>query len=189
MRTIATAVLVSAALAISGAARAATITFAGPIGNPVAPTVEGAFRYSTFSGGLFRDTEGNGDLFDMEGCSTCGGGVLDIVNVTDDLFTFLGADIAFQFSSAHDVTFAGYRLGNLIATDVFTTLDNSSYSTVNSVKLAGVAIDELRITLDAALEFATAIDNVRVQAVPEPATLALIGSGLLIVARRMRARQ
>jgi hypothetical protein len=192
MRPTLVATLTALALACPVAARAATITFAGPIGAPVAPAVEGGFRYSTFSGGLFRDTEGNGDGFDMEGCSACGtgGGVLDLVrnDLAGGLFTFEGADIAFQFSSAHNITFAGYRLGNLTATDVFTTLDNSAYKTVASLQLAGVLIDELRVTLDAAPTFATALDNVRVtpRAVPEPATLLLLGSGLLAAARKLR---
>lgn len=193
MRTNLIAALVAAMLMFPVATLAATITFTGPYGSPVAPTAEGAFTYSTFSGGLFRDSEGNGDLFDMEGCSACGGGVLDIVrnDVAGGLFTFVGADIAFQFASAHDITFAGFRLGNLVGTEVFTTPDNSSFATVTSVQLAGAFVDELRVTLDAASEFATVVDNVRVmpQAVPEPASLALIGSGLLIAARRMRTRR
>ena len=91
-------ILLAFALMIPAASQAAIITFTGPIGTPVASTAEGVYTYSTFSGGLFRDTQGNGDSFNMEGCSVCGGGVLKVVrnDVAGGLFKFNGADVAFH---------------------------------------------------------------------------------------------
>jgi hypothetical protein len=165
------------------AAHASIITFGpGPYGSPVAATVEGIYTYSTFSGGLFRDSLGSGDSYAMEGCSACGGGVLKIVR--NDLpggdFTFGGSDVMFQFNQMYGITFEGYLDGALLASDVFNTTNNSTYSTHASVNLFGVVIDELRVRLDATGSTATVIDNVVVTAtsVPEPSTLLLLGTAL-----------
>jgi hypothetical protein len=178
------------------AAQAATITFGpGAYGSPVGPTAEGNFTYDTFSGGLFRDGQGNGDAYAMEGCSACGGGVLRIVrnDVLGGAFTFDGADVMYQFGAVYPISFSGYLNGALVGTDVFQTLGNSTYSTHGSLVLAGLAIDELRVQLDAASSFATVIDNVVVTptAVPEPSTLLLLGAVFsgLAARRSLRARR
>jgi hypothetical protein len=165
-------------------AHADVITFGpGPYGTPVGPTVEGAFLYDTFSGGLFRDSQGNGDAYNMEGCSVCGGGVLRVVrnDVAGGLFNFGGSDVAFQFNQAFSIVFEGFLLGVSQGSDSFLTLANSGYSTHLSSVLSGVAIDELRVTMSATSATATVVDNLvvnPVEAVPEPATLALLAAGL-----------
>jgi len=186
---------VAVGLLMGGPAQAAIITFGpGPIGSPVGATAEGVFIYSTFSGGLYRDTQGNGDAYDMEGCSACGGGVLQIIrnDVVGGLFTFGGADVAYQFTGAYPITFTGYLGGGLVGTDVFVTAATSAYTTFASLALAGLAIDELRVQLDAETSWATVVDNVRVTqttAVPEPSTLALLGAALAGLAARHRLKK
>ena len=178
---------------IAAASQAAIITFTGPIGTPVASTAEGAFTYSTFSGGLFRDTQGNGDLFNMEGCSSCGGGVLKVVrnDVASGRFTFNSADVAFQFNTVYPISFRGYLSGVLVGTDVFQTALGSVYTSHLSNLLSGVAIDELRVQLDATGSTATVVDNINVSAsaIPEPATLALVGLALAGLAVRRRTKR
>ena len=166
----------------STAARSNVITFVGPLGTPVATTAEGIFTYDTFSGGLFRDSDANGDAFDMEGCSACGGGVLRVVrnDILGGLFTFDGSDVRFEFNTGYPITFQGYLGGVLQAIDVFMTPADSSWLTFASSALSGVAIDELRIILDATPNTATDIDNLVLNAVrvPEPTSLALLALGL-----------
>lgn len=186
-------VIAAAAIFFPTAAYADVITFGpGGYGSPVAPAVEGIFQYSTFSGGLFRDSQGNGDAYDMEGCSACGGGVLSIRrnDLAGGLFRFNSADISYQFDAVYPIAFRGYVGNVLVAADTFNTAAGSVYSHVLAGILAGVAIDELRIQLDADITFATTVDNVNLSATaPEPTTLALFGAALAGFAIHRRAQR
>jgi hypothetical protein len=185
-------VIAAAAILFPAASYADVITFGpGAYGSPVTLTVEGIFQYNTFSGGLFRDSQGNGDAFDMEGCSVCGGGVLTIKrnDVAGGLFQFNSADIALQFDTVYPIVFRGYVGNVLVASDSFNTLAGSIYKNVLAAALGGLAIDELRIQLDANQGFAAVVDNVNLTArVPEPTTLALFGTVLAGLAIRRRGQ-
>lgn len=187
-------VMTVAVSASFGAANASVITFGpGSIGSPVGSTVEGNYTYDTYGGALFRDTQGNGDLFNMEGLSGTGG-VLSIVR-TDGagvLFTFDGADIGWQFNRADTIYFEGFLGGLSQGSDSFLTTADSLYSTIVSSILSGLVIDELRITMNAPSGTASILDNVILSeksAVPAPAALGFLGFGLagLGVIRRKRS--
>jgi hypothetical protein len=196
--------LAVAAMCVVGrpeAVRAETITFANVpefFFGPGTPTVEGSFRYDAFSGGLFGEPSAFGNPPpEVEGAVATEGGVLTVVrnDVPGGLFTFDAADIVSHFREDQPVTFAGFLGGILQATDVFNTGASNVYVAVVSSILAGVEIDELRVTLNASSDNPSgeALDNLGLtpqNVVPEPATLSLLGLGLAgIGVRRWRGRK
>ncbi|WP_041342059.1 PEP-CTERM sorting domain-containing protein [Marinobacter similis] len=164
---------------------ATTITFGpGSYGTPVGATNEGIYTYDTFSGALFRDSQGNGDSFNMEGLAGTGG-VLSLArnDVLNGLFTFDGADVAWQFNISDSVIFEGFLSGVSQGIDSFLTSADSAYTSYLSNNLSGVFIDTLFVTLNApTTSQASVVDNIvltEVASVPEPSTIALFGLGLL----------
>jgi hypothetical protein len=172
-------------------AHADTITFAGiPSGffGPGTTTVEGNFAYDALTGSLFGNTSNAGNPPPHVEGGNAPGGTLRVVrhDVPGGQFTFQGLDVA-QAPGTTPTTIQVFGLlgGVQQGVDSFVTSATSdSYTTVNSVNLSGVKIDELRIVLNASaspFNFDEA-DNVRLTpavaaAVPEPASLTLLGLG------------
>jgi hypothetical protein len=191
------------------AARADIITFAGityASFGPGVTTVEGNFAYDVLpgSGMLFGNTSfGGNPLPHVEGFTNAGGGTLRVVrhDVSGGLFTFQGLDVAeYGLGTTQTIHVFGLRGGVQQGVDDFvTTATNNSWLTKDSLNLSGVAIDELRIRLDAGVGGAgwEEADNVRlttVTAVPAPPAVVLVGLSACCVAvrryigRRMRPR-
>jgi len=181
---------------LSGPASAGTITFnAGPTQN--------GFHYSTASGVLFLNVYGNPGA-DMEGDSSGGGGVLDIVRVGGGDFTFSQLDFSvFGLPTiSHSLTVTGFLGGVEVNADVYTLagdfhLPYENWTTEDASNLAGLTLDDLKITLSAAVSasdtFSDNIDNVVLNpitatGVPEPITLSIFGAGV-VGATAMRRRK
>lgn len=157
---------------VPGIVVADTITFSTAIGGIFSgPTVEGDYRYVLFSGGSFIDAV-NGDPDEvMQGLIAAEGGTFRIVLDAGGQFTFDQATVQ-QFSfGAVPVAFEGYLGGVLQATDLLlTSSTNLDYTTLSSVNLNGVTIDELRVILDASSAAVAyeGVDNIVVNEVPNP---------------------
>jgi len=177
---------------VPGIAFADTITFSTAIGGIfTGPTVEGDFRYVLFSGGSFLDPV-NGDPDEvMQGLIAAEGGTLQIVLDAGGQFKFDQATVQ-QFSfGAVLVAFEGYLGGVLQATDLLlTSSSNLVFTTLPSVNLNGVTIDELRVILDASSTPIAyeGVDNIVVNKVPEPTSIALVAAGLIALYARGRIR-
>lgn len=188
---LAIAFLLVAAL-LSSAASADTITFGTTApGLFAGPAVEGDFRIELFNGSLFVDSVNGNPGHEMEGGVATGGGTLRIVrdDLVGGLFTFDEADVQQFGYGAVPVVIEGYLGGALQATDSLVTSATSLvHLTLASTNLSGVAIDELRIVLDASsAPFAwEGVDNVDLTSVPEPTSAALLAVGLIAIKLRSR---
>ncbi len=193
MKQFAIAFLLAALL--PSAASADTITFSTAIGGLFSgPVVEGDFSFTLFSGGLFLDPV-NGDPDGvMQGGIAADGGTLQLirVDVVGGLFTFDQASVhQFNFGAV-PVAFEGYLGGALQATDsLVTSASNLAFTTIGSTNLTGVAIDELRVILDAsnATTSYEGVDNIVVSKVPEPSSMLLIAAGLIGLSSRAQIRK
>lgn len=186
-------VILSVAGFVTGA-QAATISFSTCThGTQSGATDEGMFTYTTSSGSLFCDDNGNPNQ-DMEGLDGVGG-ILSIVrnDLAGGLFTFDTADIQSERGLAVngpiDVTFEGLLNGIVQASDTFTT--DSNWTSHVARNLDGILIDELQITLPAPTGAAGEVDNIVLtptesSAVPEPSSVLVIATafGALLLFRR-----
>ncbi|HEY8154725.1 MAG TPA: hypothetical protein VII72_11410 [Myxococcota bacterium] len=168
-------------------ARGSSLGFDGPFGSPIDPTVEGGFRYFTLSGNLFREVLDGSPGADVEGSALPGhsGGVLSVVLDAGGLFTFEQVDITQFGYGVTSIDFEGFLGGSSEGVDSFaTSVGDKQWTTVVSVNLMGIPIDELRITLDAVSSFSTEdIDNLVVNPIPEPSAFVLTLLGLLALTR------
>ncbi len=206
--SLAVAIVVSGVVAGAGA-QAAVITFetASAGAGFTGPVNESGFTYARLSGGLFVGDSGNPGQ-DLEGDFGTGGGVLDITSaIAGARFTFSGLDysaFAASGTGSQTLTVTGLRGGSVVGTSTYTlantAVDTPSYANWTSESassLAGVTIDDLRITLNAAgnsagtspLDASQNIDNVVLNAVPEPTSLALLAAGLIGMGAVRRCRE
>jgi hypothetical protein len=182
------ATVVASALASSAFANVITFETASFGAGFTGPVTENGFTYSTLSGGLFVNNAGNPG-HDMEGGSSAGGGVLKIVSATGGNFNFNALDYAaFAASGTGSQTLKvqGFLGGSLVGTDQYTLASSAveNWTTEDASVLAGKTLSELDIPLNAGetpSQFNEDIDNVVLTpvATPEPASLALLGAGVL----------
>ena len=144
---------------------------------------------------------------DIEADGNVDQGILKVVsNTTGQTFTFLGVEVATYNVAAGvpaTVTVTGQLGGQTVGTDSYTVnaVDNTASGDFNgpyanwtaevAAGLAGKTIDTLLITLPAIPtdQAYAGIDNLRLDTdIPEPASLALFGAGLLGLAMRRRMR-
>lgn len=197
------------ALVYADQASSATIGFDNELVNGAwsGPQIEDGFTYELLEGELWAQvvllpTWLNGNpLPYMQGRASAGGGTLGLTRADGGVFTFDAVDVAWHkqsgpFRASESIEFSGYLEGEFIASDQLETFSSHNvWRTVASSNLAGLAIDELRVRLDATNSINgpwESIDNIVVSAVPEPGTASLVAMGLIALRvhlRRSRGRQ
>lgn len=179
-------------LATVPTADAATITFDGipPTGDTTGVFAEAGFTLSVV--GLFADSEGAGTELEPLCCAS--GGSLTVTESGGATFTFASVDLQREYFFVADASaflrLEGFLGGLSQGVDVLDTA-SGTYSTFAAFVLAGTIIDTLVITGQRDFVAGVSFDNLVVNPaqVPEPASMFLVGMGVLVSIARKRARR
>jgi hypothetical protein len=110
------------------------------------------------------------------------GGAIAVTRTDSGDFTFSSVDISSNNGVSTDVWFEGRLDGNLVLNFLITVNSNSPFSFITEINPNQlVLMDILYMTFDPGADVTSVnVDNIVVNpAVPEPATMLLIGSGLI----------
>ena len=189
--------LIVTLLMIGGSAQAATLTFdsipESSLAGHTALFTEAGFDIDLIS--TFAD-DGLPNGTELEPLCCFSSGSATFTRTGGGTFVFTSVDIEQEYFGATPASFLrleGFLGAVSQGVDIFTTTGFLVYSTRTASVLSGVTIDRLVVTgqrdFDAGIAYDNLVLDESVTAVPEPASIMLVGGGLLIAARRLRRRQ
>jgi hypothetical protein len=109
-------------------------------------------------------------------------------NTIGEKFTLSSFFAGSAFGGADPLTLKGYLNGSLVGTDVFDPNPPSSYMFFTPTNLSGVIMDLLVFEMGPAGPGPTHIDDIELNTVPEPTSMAIFGLGTFAMAYRARRK-
>jgi hypothetical protein len=172
-----------------GLASAGIVTFdgMGPVGEVASARMGSEAGFDILINPVFFVGLESGTDLEMEPRVPSCSGSMEITQTGGGLFEFTGLDIQNEYGVGSFVTLQGLLGSALVATDTFYTA-RASYVTVFALNPSGVAIDTLVMTGQRDFDGGIAGNDLQVDPIPEPATLVLLGNGLLGLGARRRRR-